>query len=214
MCCVSRRPAARDQFGHVLRMEGEVRRQRPLVARFRARSDGVRPAVPCPQRHRRCDQAVPRDDLRHDARGNRTGAAGRTWRYDSRNTLTGANAPRHGGDLWLYPEGGRAWNQRRHDFVTGTERDRVGQVPPRRDAQRTHRPRLGCWRCRGGGPQPHGRPDPPAAHPPGRCHRLAAPRRQARRGIIVHQADVTSVWINSSRQLIHGRTLLSAQTRS
>ncbi|GGE83416.1 hypothetical protein GCM10011317_45870 [Niveispirillum cyanobacteriorum] len=36
---------------------------------------------------------MPRDDLRHDARGNRKGAGGRTWRYDSRNTLTGANAP-------------------------------------------------------------------------------------------------------------------------
>lgn len=29
----------------------------------------------------------------HDGRGNRTGAAGRTSRYDSRNMLVGANAP-------------------------------------------------------------------------------------------------------------------------
>ncbi|WP_101749362.1 RHS repeat-associated core domain-containing protein [Niveispirillum lacus] len=47
----------------------------------------------------------------HDARGNRTGAAGRTWRYDSRNMLVGANAPGMAATYGYYPEGGRAWKQ-------------------------------------------------------------------------------------------------------
>ncbi|WP_298324797.1 RHS repeat-associated core domain-containing protein [Asticcacaulis sp.] len=47
----------------------------------------------------------------HDARGNRTGAAGRTWRYDTRNMLVGANAPGMAATYGYYPEGGRAWKQ-------------------------------------------------------------------------------------------------------
>ncbi|MFV3126488.1 RHS repeat-associated core domain-containing protein [Niveispirillum sp. KHB5.9] len=47
----------------------------------------------------------------HDGRGNRTGAATRTWRYDSRNMLTGANAPGMATTYGYYPEGGRAWKQ-------------------------------------------------------------------------------------------------------
>lgn len=47
----------------------------------------------------------------HDGRGNRTGAAGRTWRYDSRNMLVGANAPGMAASYGYYPEGGRAWKQ-------------------------------------------------------------------------------------------------------
>ncbi|MFV3126483.1 RHS repeat-associated core domain-containing protein [Niveispirillum sp. KHB5.9] len=47
----------------------------------------------------------------HDGRGNRTGAATRTWRYDSRNMLTGANAPGMAVSYGYYPEGGRAWKQ-------------------------------------------------------------------------------------------------------
>ncbi|MFV3132066.1 RHS repeat-associated core domain-containing protein, partial [Niveispirillum sp. KHB5.9] len=47
----------------------------------------------------------------HDGRGNRTGAATRTWRYDSRNMLTGANAPGMAATYGYYPEGGRAWKQ-------------------------------------------------------------------------------------------------------
>ncbi|WP_133065431.1 RHS repeat-associated core domain-containing protein [Niveispirillum lacus] len=47
----------------------------------------------------------------HDARGNRTGAAGRTWRYDTRNMLVGANAPGTAATYGYYPEGGRAWKQ-------------------------------------------------------------------------------------------------------
>ncbi|MFV3126490.1 RHS repeat-associated core domain-containing protein [Niveispirillum sp. KHB5.9] len=47
----------------------------------------------------------------HDARGNRTGAATRTWRYDSRNMLVGANAPGMAVTYGYYPEGGRAWKQ-------------------------------------------------------------------------------------------------------
>ena len=47
----------------------------------------------------------------HDARGNRTGAATRTWRYDSRNMLAGSNAPGMAASYGYYPEGGRAWKQ-------------------------------------------------------------------------------------------------------
>lgn len=47
----------------------------------------------------------------HDARGNRTGAAGRTWRYDTRNMLVGANAPGMATTYGYYPEDGRAWKQ-------------------------------------------------------------------------------------------------------
>ncbi|WP_298332918.1 RHS repeat-associated core domain-containing protein [Asticcacaulis sp.] len=47
----------------------------------------------------------------HDDRGNRTGAAGRTWRYDTRNMLVGANAPGMAATYGYYPEGGRAWKQ-------------------------------------------------------------------------------------------------------
>ena len=47
----------------------------------------------------------------HDARGNRTSAAGRTWRYDTRNMLVGANAPGMAATYGYYPEGGRAWKQ-------------------------------------------------------------------------------------------------------
>ena len=114
----------------------------------------------------------------HDARGNRTGAAGRTWRYDTRNMLVGANAPGMAATYGYYPEGGRAWKQceRCHNAVSGTGRDRVGSLRTQRQSQGTHHPRLGQWRCRGGHPQPHRRPDPPAAQPAGQRHRLAAPR--------------------------------------
>ncbi|MFM2045244.1 MAG: hypothetical protein RLY86_3820 [Pseudomonadota bacterium] len=52
----------------------------------------------------------------YDGRGNRTGqsgggAAGRTWRYDSRNMLVGASAPGVTASYGWYPEGGRAWKQ-------------------------------------------------------------------------------------------------------
>ncbi|HYC03500.1 MAG TPA: RHS repeat-associated core domain-containing protein [Azospirillaceae bacterium] len=47
----------------------------------------------------------------HDLRGNRTRSATRTWRYDTRNRLVGAQAPGVAAAYGYYPEAGRAWKQ-------------------------------------------------------------------------------------------------------
>ncbi|HYC03499.1 MAG TPA: RHS repeat-associated core domain-containing protein [Azospirillaceae bacterium] len=47
----------------------------------------------------------------HDLRGSRTRSATRTWRYDTRNRLVGAQAPGVTAAYGYYPEAGRAWKQ-------------------------------------------------------------------------------------------------------